>query len=206
MLGRYGFFALMLIGVGCAGDPEPEPENVPEAGTEAVMPADAGLAAGADAVTLTAGDFDVYERGLRKEIDLVRQVQAEYASAGPAEQAGVLLRALPEETMPTAAREAGVSLDHYRSVAGILDEALGARAMSTMMTGMMAGMDTTDLSPDVREQVREQMRTNTEALAQTQETTYERIPASLRELFNERAARLDSLKSYLAGLRLSLGR
>ena len=114
---------------------------------------DAGAATAAEAdapVALDAADIELYERGLRKEIELVRAAQAAAGSATTPEARSQAMQAQrAEQTMPEAARSLGVAPERYRRVRETLHEVLETLDFQGRIEGPMQ-MDTTRASPEAR--------------------------------------------------------
>ena len=105
------------------------------------------------AVELTEADLDVYERGLQKEIELVRAAQARAREAATPEARGAAAQAQwKEQTMPEAARAIGVAPERYEQVRERVHTLLETLDFQGKIDGPMQ-MDTSRASPEARERL-----------------------------------------------------
>lgn len=71
--------------------------------------------AGSSPIDLTDADLDQYARGIAKEIELVKAARERGASAStPAERGAAAQAEWEDQTIPTAAKAAGIAEDRYR--------------------------------------------------------------------------------------------
>ena len=95
-------------------------------------------------------DLDVYERGLQKEIELVRAAQAKASAAATPQARGEAMQAQwKEQTMPDAARALGVAPERYAQVRNAVHEMLTTLDFQGKIEGPMQ-MDTTHATPEMR--------------------------------------------------------
>jgi hypothetical protein len=117
----------------------------------------AGPATGASAATsssgpvaLTDADLDVYERGLRKEIELVKAAQERARAATTPQARGEAMQAQwKEQTMPEAARAIGVAPERYRQVRETVHQVLQTLDFQGKIEGPMQ-MDTAHAPPEMK--------------------------------------------------------
>ena len=103
---------VLLVATACGG------ERAPAAGDTAAPPAAATATPGStDApFAFTDADLDAYERGLRKEIELVHAAKARADSAKtPAERGAATQAGFETATAPAAAKAIGASVDRYEA-------------------------------------------------------------------------------------------
>lgn len=111
---------LMLIVAAC-GAAESGPEGAAEAvaGTAVVdaPPPSQAPAAAEDAIEISEADLEMYERAFAKEIEIVRAAGERAMNAPtPAERGAAMQQQWESESVPAAARAAGVPEERYRYV------------------------------------------------------------------------------------------
>jgi hypothetical protein len=156
---------------------------------------------------LTAADLDAYERGVRREIEIVDGAKAKlHSSRSGSDTLSALGTALPQETQPKGAEAAGISVDRYRQVVDAVDAILAAADLDAPMTKMMAdaAKDTASMPPEMRAQLREDLATQRQQLEQQRATRYKSVPPDLLPTFQRRAPSLDSLRAQLLRARLGV--
>jgi hypothetical protein len=100
--------------------------------------------------SFTAADLDTYERGLTKEIELVRAAQQRASSATTPQARGDAMQAQwKEQTMPEAARAIGVAPERYAQVRETVHEVLQTLDFQGKIEGPMQ-MDTANATPEMR--------------------------------------------------------
>ena len=105
------------------------------------------------AVAFTEADLDAYERGLTKEIELVRAAQERQRTATTPEARGQAMQAQWEDqTIPEGARSAGLSPDRYRGVRETVGRVLQTLDFQGKIDGPMS-MDTTRATPEMRQRL-----------------------------------------------------
>jgi hypothetical protein len=102
-------------------------------------------------IALTDADLDAYERGLTKEIELVRAAQQRASSASTPQARGEAMQAQwKEQTMPEAARAIGVPPERYARVRETVHEVLQTLDFQGKIDGPMQ-LDTARATPAMRE-------------------------------------------------------
>ena len=98
----------------------------------------------------TEADLDAYERGLTKEMELVRAAQERASSASTPEARGEAMQAQwKEQTMPEAARAVGMAPERYAQVRETVHEVLQTLDFQGKIEGPMQ-MDTARATPEMR--------------------------------------------------------
>src|SRR5687768_10072336 len=207
--------ALALSTVACGGDAGEE-TAAEEQQEEAAQPQDAGTQPAAPSgAPLTAADFEAYERGVRKEKEILEElVKKAAATTKEEEQMELMMAAMQDQTMDDGARAAGLSLDRYKDLSNRMDQLLGASSKSIMGSALRQqtkaseaqfdelatqGMPASQIA-DMRKgnaQMLEQMDTN-------EKNALEQVAPDAREVFHQRALQLDSLRMTTIGLRLKV--
>ena len=130
MRGRLAFPASLILGLvvwsacrrqepAVASAPPPDAEPPPPA----AITAEADI--GEKPFAFTAADLDAYERGLKKEIELVKAAQAKAASAKTPEERGAATQAgFETATAPEAARAIGADPLRYAETRRTVDRVL----------------------------------------------------------------------------------
>ena len=112
--------------------------------------ATAGSAASARPVAFSEADLDAYERGLRKEIELVKAAQERSRTASTPQARGEAMQAQwKEQTMPVAAQAIGVAPERYREVRETVHGVLQTLDFQGKIEGPMQ-MDTAHASPEMK--------------------------------------------------------
>ena len=100
---------LMLFAIACSRDESRGGETPPgqPAGTPALRTS--------GPIEFSEADLEQYERGIAKEIELVKTARQRGASAStPAERAAAAQAEWEDQTIPAAAKAAGIAEDRYR--------------------------------------------------------------------------------------------
>jgi hypothetical protein len=207
--------ALAMGTVACGGDADEE-TAADEQQQEVAQAQDAGSQpATPTGAPLTAADFDAYERGIRKEKEILEELVKKAAAATKDEEKmELMMAAMEDQTMDDGARAAGLSLERYRELSNRMDQVLGASSKSVMGSALRQqtaaseaqidslaaqGLPAAQIA-DMRKgnaQMREQMDTN-------EKNALEQIAPDAREVFQQRALQLDSLRMTTVGLRLKV--
>jgi hypothetical protein len=111
----------------------------------------AGPTAADDGATVdfTSADLDAYERGLRREIELVRAGRATLAAATTPEARGAAIQAQwPQQTMPQAAVTVGMTADRYEQLRRSVDPVLQTLDFQGKIDGPLS-MDTARATPEM---------------------------------------------------------
>lgn len=99
---------------------------------------------------LTAADLDALERGLRREVELVKDAQRRSGSAENAQDRGrATMETFPEHTVPLAAQAVGVPADRYRSVRETVDRVFTTLDFQGKIDGPMS-VDTARADAELR--------------------------------------------------------
>ena len=131
-------------------------ESTPAADTAAIAAQSGSVppteaAAPGGVLTVTAADLDGFEKGLARELELVRAANARSMKATtPAEGAAAREAMLPEKTIAEAAPVTGLSPERYRVVREKLHGILRTLDFQGKIDGPMS-MDTTRASPEMRQ-------------------------------------------------------
>jgi len=208
--------ALALSVAACGGsDDESAAEDqqteavTQDAGQPESMQADAGA-------PLTVADIDAYERGMRKEKEIVEELvrQAE-KTTDDTEQMKLMTAAMEEQTMDDGAQAAGLPLERYRDLRNRMSEALGASSLSIVGSALRqqaalseAQIDTLaqqgGMAPAQVEQSRQNAAQMRQQLDAQEKAGLEMIAPDAREAFKQRVLRLDSLRMETVGLRVKV--
>lgn len=208
--------ALAMGTVACGGDADEE-TAADEQQQEVAQAQDAGSQPAAPTgAPLTAADFDAYERGIKREKEILDSLVAKAATTTKDEdKMELMMAAMEDQTMDDGARAAGLSLERYKDLANRMGQVLGASSKSVMGSAMRqqtlaseAAIDTMEAQggmpaaqiAEMRKgnaQMREQMDTN-------EKNALEQIAPDAREVFQQRAAQLDSLRMTTVGLRMKV--
>jgi len=144
---------VVTLCVACAGGAERGGSAETRAGSTpaaSAPPAAESPASPAPAGELTDADIDVYERGLRQEIALVRAAQERARTAAtPQARAEATQAQWEDQTMPAAARAIGVAPERYRRVRESLHTVLQTLDFQGKIDGPME-LDTARAAPEMR--------------------------------------------------------
>ena len=123
-----------------ARGPAPSMISTPSANTETVF-------------AFTNADLDAYEKGLRKEIELVKAAKARGDSAKTPEERGEASQAAFEtSTAPAAAQAIGVPVDRYQATRRTVNRVFETLDFQGKIPGPME-IDTTRASPDMKKRL-----------------------------------------------------
>ncbi|HWJ22797.1 MAG TPA: hypothetical protein VNS52_10645, partial [Gemmatimonadaceae bacterium] len=101
----------------------------------------------------TEADLDAYERGLTKEIELVRAAQERERTATTPQARGEAMQAQwKEQTMPGGAQSAGLPLERYGRVRETVNHVLETLDFQGRIDGPLS-MDTTHATPEMRQRL-----------------------------------------------------
>jgi len=136
--------------VGCTSG-----DRSPSTGDTAVVPAPA-----ADAPTdsdapfaFTDADLDAYEKGLRKEIELVQAAKVRGDSAKtPAERGAASQASFETSTAPAAAQALGVPVDRYQATRRTVNRVFETLDFQGRIAGPME-LDTARASPEMKQRL-----------------------------------------------------
>ena len=143
--------ALSFILGACGGEPRATTGDSaasvsPSAGTGASTTPDAPFA-------FTDADLDAYEKGMRKEIELVQTAKARGDSAKTPEERGAASQAAFESsTAPAAAQAVGAPLDRYQGTRRTVNRVFETLDFQGKIPGPME-LDTARASPDMKQRL-----------------------------------------------------
>ena len=141
--------AALVVAVACGG------ERAPASGDTAGPPSQAAVSpASAEApFEFTDADLTAYERGLRKEIELVRAAKARGDSAKtPAERGAAAQAAFETATAPEAAKAIGASLDRYEATRRTVNRVFETLDFQGKIAGPMT-LDTANAAPEMKKRL-----------------------------------------------------
>lgn len=141
--------AILSLAAACGG------ESAPAAGETATASASASPAtANTDApFAFTDADLDAYEKGLRKEIELVHAAKARGDSAKtPAERGAASQAAFETTTAPAAAQAVGASVDRYQATRRTVNRVFETLDFQGKIAGPME-LDTANATPDMKQRL-----------------------------------------------------
>ena len=143
--------AVTLLASACGGGGDQgEGSAGAGAGSAAGSDAASGGAAAGQPFAFTEADLDAYERGLTKEIELVRAAQQRASGAStPQARSEAMQAQWKEQTMPEAARAIGVAPERYQQVRETVHEVLQTLDFQGKIDGPMQ-MDTAAATPEMR--------------------------------------------------------
>lgn len=145
--------ALLLVAGACGRDASRANGGAgdPPAG-DATTPAASPARSDAPAAFTTA-DLDAYERGLAKEIELVRAAQERARTATTPQERGAAAQAQWEDqTIPDGARSAGLPAERYRQLRATVGRVLQTLDFQGKIEGPMQ-MDTARATPEMRQRL-----------------------------------------------------
>jgi hypothetical protein len=194
----------LLLAAACGGrDVDPAPGDAVAADTAAAPVAPATETAStaqtsADTV-LTPEDLDRYQRGVRRETELLRDAQQRKEEARTGSDSLEILASAQEwQLRPEAAKAAGVDEARWQRIQGQVDAILSRREMGSAMMAQMNGVDTASLPPEQRAQVRENTK---QARAAFGGDPFAKLTPETAEAFRARADELGRLRAeYLQAL------
>jgi hypothetical protein len=161
VLGRRAFAVLLAAGLlttAACRRREPEAARPESAATESLpVPPPADVTAPADVgerpFAFTAADLDAWERGMKKEIELVKAAEARAAAAKTPEERGAAVQAGWETaTAPEAARAIGADPERYAKTRRTVDRVLETLDFQGKIPGPME-MNLEAASPEMKERL-----------------------------------------------------
>lgn len=133
----------------CGGDAGDEDTGSASASEQAQASSDAP----SQDFAFTAADLDAYERGLAKEIELVRSAQERQQTAKtPAERGEAMQAQWEAQTIPEGAWSAGLPEDRYTEVRETVNRVLQTLDFQGTIDGPMQ-MDTARASPEMKQRL-----------------------------------------------------
>jgi len=144
--------AALVTAIACSGS---RGDAVPSSDSARSVPA-AISAPAANAETpfaFTDDDLDAYEKGMRKEIELVKAAKARGDSAKtPAERGAASQAAFETTTAPAAAQAIGAPLDRYQATRRTVNRVFETLDFQGKIPGPME-IDTARASPDMKKRL-----------------------------------------------------
>ena len=144
--------AALVIALACSGR---RSDAVPSSDSARSVPS-AVSAPTANAETpfaFTDADLDAYEKGMRKEIELVKAAKARADSAKtPAERGAASQAAFETTTAPVAAQAIGAALDRYQATRRTVNRVFETLDFQGKVPGPME-IDTARASPDMKKRL-----------------------------------------------------
>ncbi|HJU65882.1 MAG TPA: hypothetical protein VJ596_09405 [Gemmatimonadaceae bacterium] len=143
----------LCLTVSCAGERDTASDTATSSAGAAVG-AEAPSASSADQVfAFTEADLDAYQRGLAREIELVRAAKERESTATTPEARSQATQAQWEDqTAPEAARSIGADADRYRRTRETVNRVFQTLDFQGKIDGPMQ-MDTTLASPEMRQRL-----------------------------------------------------
>jgi hypothetical protein len=140
---------LLLTAAACGGGND---RNAVTGGSSQASRA-SGEHGNSQAFAFTEQDLEGYERGLRREIDLVRAAQAKVSAAENAQERGRAIQAQFETaTIPDGAQSAGLPPDRYRQVRQTVNRVFQTLDFQGKIDGPLE-MDMSRVSAEQREEL-----------------------------------------------------
>jgi hypothetical protein len=141
--------AILSLAAACSRDSSPasgETASATVVASSATANSDAPFA-------FTDADLDAYEKGLRKEIELVHAAKARGDSAKtPAERGAASQDAFETTTAPAAAQAVGASLDRYQATRRTVNRVFETLDFQGKIAGPME-LDTANAPPEMKQRL-----------------------------------------------------
>jgi len=144
--------AALVTAVACSGG---RSDAVRSTDSARIVPAttSAPAANAATPFAFTDADLDAYEKGMRKEIELVKAAKARGDSAKtPAERGAASQAAFETATAPAAAEAIGAPLDRYQATRRTVNRVFETLDFQGKIPGPME-IDTAHASPDMKKRL-----------------------------------------------------
>jgi hypothetical protein len=146
---------LSLLLAACGGTDAEQAAAEPSA--QAAAPAADDSAAAADAspaaTDFTEADLDLYERGIAKEIEVVRAAQQRASNATtPQERGAAMQEQWEEQSVPAAAQAAGIDPERYRRAREAVHEVFKTLDFQGTIDGPLS-MDMSRVDEETRERL-----------------------------------------------------
>lgn len=156
---RYRLAALALVVATAACKRETPPSDkagdsaISESGRPAPPSIETGTAATEAPFAFTDADLDAYEKGMRKEIELVKAAKVRGDSAKtPAERGAASQAAFESSTAPAAAQAIGASVERYQSTRRTVNRVFETLDFQGKIAGPME-IDTARASPEMKKRL-----------------------------------------------------
>ena len=141
--------AILMSAAACGGKDSPATGDTTST-TAAASPA---ATASDGPFAFTDADLDAYEKGMRKEIELVHAAKARGDSAKtPAERGAASQDAFETSTAPTAAQAVGASLDRYQATRRTVNRVFETLDFQGKIAGPME-LDTANAPPEMKQRL-----------------------------------------------------
>ena len=152
MISRRTIASLAVLAAAAACGGESSPSTGDSASSAPAAAADAGANTDA-AFAFTDADLDAYERGLRKEIELVHAAKARGDSAKtPAERGAASQAGFETTTAPAAAQAIGASLDRYQATRRTVNRVFETLDFQGKIAGPME-LDTANANAEAKQRL-----------------------------------------------------
>jgi hypothetical protein len=144
--------ALTTTAAACSGGSDADTGSISDSAAGASSAA--ATPAGGDApFAFTDADLDAYERGLRKEIELVHAAKARGDSAKtPAERGAASQAAFETTTAPEAAKAIGASVERYEATRRTVNRVFETLDFQGKIAGPME-LDTANAPPEMKQRL-----------------------------------------------------
>jgi hypothetical protein len=103
-------------------------------------------------IDFSAADLDLYERGIAKEVEIVKGAAERTGRRTPEERAVAMRMQWESESIPAAARAAGIPEDRYRLTREAVHEVFKMLDFQEKIDGPMS-MDMSRATPEMRERL-----------------------------------------------------
>ena len=150
-------FALAFSVAACKAEQKP-PNNsgdssISEPGRSVPPSVGTGASATEAPFAFTDADLDAYEKGMRKEIELVKAAKLQGDSAKtPADRGAASQAAFESSTAPAAAQAIGASVDRYQATRRTVNRVFETLDFQGKIAGPME-IDTARASPDMKKRL-----------------------------------------------------
>lgn len=148
---------LVAILTACSGGDKENAASADTASPDATETESANNGASAESIgpiTLSAADFDGFEKGIARETQLVREATATAASAATPQERGAAIQAgFEQNTMAAAAPVTGLSAERYKLVRETLSRILTTLDFQGKIDGPQS-LDTTRADAAAKERLR----------------------------------------------------
>jgi len=173
-------------------------------GSDARAPAAASPQLTAQTFVLTAADITAYERGLRREVEMLAGAKERLAQAANSEdQLEILDEIQPQRLRQAGAAASSLAEERYERIASAVNDVLGKLEMGeTVRQSMPSEEELAKMPPELRAQVEENLRQAQAAWGDPYEGLDEATVAALRARIDE----LRRLRAEHVGLLLNMGR
>lgn len=155
LLSIVALLMLVPLTLGCGGSEshsDPAGEAGASAGGSAGTAESPSAAVGSGTIDFSEADLDLYERGIAKEVELVKAARDRAAGGGSPEERAAASDQWESQSVPAAARAAGIPEDRYRFTREAVHEVFQTLDFQGKIDGPLS-MDMTRASPEVRERL-----------------------------------------------------